>query len=113
MTKPFIEEFELKFPQLFQPIRLALTGTTQEQWDAYKRSSAAPWDKRANLLALEPFKNEMDKETYKNLISISAILMGIDPLIASKDVCGLNNEESKRVLNWALEMILKGIDLKY
>jgi hypothetical protein len=36
---------------------LALTGTTQEQWDAYKRSSAAPWDKRANLLALEPFKN--------------------------------------------------------
>lgn len=63
--------------------------------------------------SLEPFKNEMDKETYKNLISISAILMGIDPLIASKDVCGLNNEESKRVLNWALEMILKGIDLKY
>ncbi|PLY10835.1 MAG: glutamate--tRNA ligase [Arcobacter sp.] len=29
ITKPFIEEFELKFPQLFQPIRLALTGTTQ------------------------------------------------------------------------------------
>lgn len=29
ITKPFIEKFELKFPQLFQPIRLALTGTTQ------------------------------------------------------------------------------------
>ncbi len=29
VTKPFIEEFELKFPQLFQPIRLALTGSTQ------------------------------------------------------------------------------------
>ena len=36
---------------------LALTGTTKEQWDAYKRSDAAPWDKNANLLAIEPFKN--------------------------------------------------------
>ncbi|MFV0563348.1 glutamate--tRNA ligase [Malaciobacter mytili] len=29
VTKPFIEKFELKFPQLFQPIRIALTGGTQ------------------------------------------------------------------------------------
>ncbi|AXX91083.1 glutamate--tRNA ligase [Malaciobacter molluscorum LMG 25693] len=29
ITKPFIEEFELKFPQLFQPIRISLTGGTQ------------------------------------------------------------------------------------
>ena len=29
ITKPFIVENELKFPQLFQPIRIALTGGTQ------------------------------------------------------------------------------------
>ncbi len=29
VTKPFIEKNELKFPQLFQPIRIALTGGTQ------------------------------------------------------------------------------------
>lgn len=29
ITKPFLEEFKLKMPQLFQPIRLALTGSTQ------------------------------------------------------------------------------------
>jgi glutamyl-tRNA synthetase len=29
VTKPFIEENELKFPQLFQPIRISLTGGTQ------------------------------------------------------------------------------------
>lgn len=29
LTKPFIEEKGLKFPQIFQPNRLALTGTTQ------------------------------------------------------------------------------------
>jgi len=28
ITKPFIEQNELKFPQLFQPIRIALTGGT-------------------------------------------------------------------------------------
>ncbi len=29
ITKPFIEEHGLKFPQIFQPIRIALTGSTQ------------------------------------------------------------------------------------
>jgi glutamyl-tRNA synthetase len=29
ITKPFIEKNELKFPQLFQPIRISLTGGTQ------------------------------------------------------------------------------------
>lgn len=29
ITKPFIQDNELKFPQLFQPIRIALTGGTQ------------------------------------------------------------------------------------
>jgi glutamyl-tRNA synthetase len=29
VTKPFIQENELKMPQLFQPIRIALTGSTQ------------------------------------------------------------------------------------
>ena len=29
ITKPFIHDLNLKFPQLFQPIRIALTGGTQ------------------------------------------------------------------------------------
>ena len=29
ITKPFINENGLKFPQLFQPIRIAFTGGTQ------------------------------------------------------------------------------------
>ena len=30
-----------------------LTNSTDAQWDAYKRSSAAPWDSRSNLLPIE------------------------------------------------------------
>jgi hypothetical protein len=34
-----------------------LTNSTDSQWDAYKRSSAAPWDKNSNLLAIKGWKN--------------------------------------------------------
>ena len=35
----------------------ALTGNTQEQWEAYKRSGAAPWDQNSNLIGILPWKN--------------------------------------------------------
>ncbi len=34
-----------------------LTGNTQEQWEAYKRSSAAPWDQNSNLIGITPWKD--------------------------------------------------------
>ena len=34
-----------------------LTNSTDAQWDAYKRSSAAPWDRNSNLLPIEGWKN--------------------------------------------------------
>ena len=34
-----------------------LTNSTDSQWDAYKRSSAAPWDRNSNLLPIESWKN--------------------------------------------------------
>ena len=34
-----------------------LTGATEEQWDAYGRSGAAPWDQNSNLMGIEPWKD--------------------------------------------------------
>ena len=34
-----------------------LTNSTESQWNAYKRSSAASWDATSNLLAIEGWKN--------------------------------------------------------
>ena len=34
-----------------------LTNSTSAQWDAYKRSSAAPWDKNSSLLPIKEWKN--------------------------------------------------------
>ena len=33
------------------------TGNTEEQWDAYKRSAAAPWDQNSNMMGILPWKN--------------------------------------------------------
>jgi hypothetical protein len=35
--------------------------------------------------------------------------MGIEPFVVTKDVCLLNNKESKEVLNWGLEKILETV----
>jgi len=59
--------------------------------------------------ALEPFKGNFDADTYKKLISISSVLMGIDPLITCKDVCKLTDEETNCTLEWAIEMLVKGM----
>lgn len=62
--------------------------------------------------ALAPFKDQMDDQSYHKLTSVASVLMGIDPLITCKDVCKLNNNETNETLHWALEMILKGMNLK-
>jgi AcrR family transcriptional regulator len=44
----------------------------------------------------------------KDLMHLLTILMGIEPLIVTKDVSGLSNEESSKLLKWGIELILKG-----
>lgn len=62
--------------------------------------------------ALDPFKEKFTKKTYKKLISVSSILMGIDSITICKDVCKLNDQETEDTLKWALELILKGISFE-
>lgn len=62
-------------------------------------------------LALAPFKGRMSRKDYVRLINISSVLMGIDALTISKDVCGLDNQETSELLSWALSQILSTIEL--
>lgn len=63
-------------------------------------------------LALKPFEKNLSSQDQKHLINISTLLMGIDALIVSKDVCGLNNEQTNELLSWALDLILDGVTKK-
>ncbi|RNC91866.1 MAG: TetR/AcrR family transcriptional regulator [Allomuricauda sp.] len=50
----------------------------------------------------------LNKEKREKLMHVTVLLMGIEAIIVSKDVCGLDNKQSKETLQWALQMVLKG-----
>ena len=62
-------------------------------------------------LALKPFKSKLGKN-YQNLIATATALMGIEPMITSKDVCNFDNNQAKKSLTWALKTILENCNLK-
>ncbi len=59
----------------------------------------------------ESRKTDLKKDELEKLIHVSVLLMGIESIIVSKDVCGLDDATSKETLQWGLEMILKGISV--
>ncbi|MGW9685266.1 TetR/AcrR family transcriptional regulator [Flagellimonas sp. 2504JD1-5] len=66
-------------------------------------------------MALHKYFNQTDMnlsaKKKKKLINLMVLLMGIEAIIGTKDVCGLDNEQSIQTLQWGLEMILKGCEL--
>ena len=60
-------------------------------------------------LALEEAQLSMSKEDLQNLRNMASVIMGIEPLIVTKDVCALNNEQSLNLLKWGFEMMLRGV----
>ncbi|MEX0290041.1 MAG: TetR/AcrR family transcriptional regulator [Flavobacteriaceae bacterium] len=64
--------------------------------------------KTLNLLMKNSNIPEKDKE---DLINLLTILMGMEPFIVSKDVCGLNNQESLELLKRGALILLKGFEV--
>lgn len=59
-------------------------------------------------LALGNHHMDMKQEELQNFIYLATVLMGVEALIVTKDVCQLDNKKSKQVLQWGLEMLIKG-----
>jgi len=73
-----------------------LTGTTEAQWDAYKRSSAAPWDKNANLIALEGWKNgESSAINFSYFSPYDSLTKPMEAAIAMAQKQQLNPQETE------------------
>ena len=60
-------------------------------------------------LALQKSNLKLDKKEIEKLSNISAVLMGMEPFIITKDVCRLNDKKSTETLSWGLKMILQGL----
>ncbi|MDU8886816.1 TetR/AcrR family transcriptional regulator [Yeosuana sp. MJ-SS3] len=55
------------------------------------------------------FENiSINKREREKLVNLLTILMGIEPLIVTKDVSGLTNNQSMEIMNWGVQLILKG-----
>jgi AcrR family transcriptional regulator len=64
--------------------------------------------RRIKTLQLALESTAITPKEKKDLANLSTILMGIEPLIVTKDVSGLNNRESLELLKWGMKLILKG-----
>lgn len=65
--------------------------------------------KKSLLMFLENKAQHMSAQDKENLANIATVLMGVEAFVVTKDVCGLNNEESKKLLNWGMERLLESI----
>ena len=63
-------------------------------------------------LALEELDLPLSTKEREMFIVVATALMGIEPIIVTKDVCGLTDKRSKHVLRWGIEMLLRGIMAK-
>ena len=73
-----------------------LTGTTEAQWDAYKRAVAAPWDKNKNLVPITSFKN--GESAFVNFSYFTPYDMfddTIDALLANAYEQGINPQSAQ------------------
>lgn len=65
--------------------------------------------KKTLMMLLKKKAKNLKSKELENLANLSTVLMGIEAFVVTKDVCGLNNEQSKELLNWGLLLILEKV----
>ncbi|WP_324719989.1 TetR/AcrR family transcriptional regulator [Salinimicrobium sp. HB62] len=63
--------------------------------------------KKTLLMLLQERVKDMNPVELENLANLATVLMGIEPFIVTKDVCHLNNEQSKEILKWGMDKVLE------
>ncbi len=58
--------------------------------------------------AMDKYEVPLSQEEKKKLVYMATLMMGIEALIVTRDVCRLEENESKEVLKWGLNTLLKG-----
>jgi len=64
--------------------------------------------RRKKTLQLAFENTSINKKEKEKLVNLLTLLMGIEPLIVTKDVSGLNNNQSMEIMKWGVQLILKG-----
>jgi len=81
----------------FNELAQFLTNSTQSQWNAYKRSSAASWDATSNLLAVKGWKNgESAAINFSYFSPYDSLYQPFDAAIAQAQKQNLNPQETEQ-----------------
>jgi AcrR family transcriptional regulator len=67
--------------------------------------------RRVRTLQLVLENSQLSEKEKRNLRNLLTILMGIEPVIVAKDVCGLNSSQTKELLQWGMQLILNGTSI--
>ena len=63
--------------------------------------------KKTLLMIMEQKSPSLSAEEREKLANLATVLMGVEAFVVTKDVCGLDNKQSKELLNWGLNLILE------
>ena len=63
--------------------------------------------KKTLLMIMEQKSPNLSAEEREKLANLATVLMGVEAFVVTKDVCGLDNKQSKELLNWGLNLILE------
>lgn len=81
----------------FTELAQFLTNSTDSQWNAYKRSSAASWDATSNLLAVKGWKNgESAAINFSYFSPYDSLYQPLDAAIAQAQKQNLNPQETEQ-----------------
>jgi hypothetical protein len=81
----------------FTELAQFLTNSTESQWNAYKRSSAASWDATSNLLAVKGWKNgESAAINFSYFSPYDSLYQPLDAAIAQAQRQNLNPQETEQ-----------------
>lgn len=95
-----------------QQCRLFLRAS-MEQWLKADGDTDAPLRGARRIpmlsLALEPWRGDLDEETYSKLLCALSAMVSLEPFIALVDVCQLKPDEGREVSRWAVETLVHAV----
>ncbi len=97
----YINRFSIDNEAAFRKfLSIAIAGESPETKRGARRVSTMN-------LVFQKEKLGTENSEIRNLIHIATVLMGMEALIVTKDVCRLGDEQSMELLRWGLDKILQ------
>ena len=86
---------------------------SQELWFSRRGDASVPVREGRRLVwidqALEPVAAEVGPEALARLRNALAVVVGVEPVISLRDVCGLSPEETEEALVWTARSIVRTV----